>query len=217
MTCSHFFWSNVPNLVDLRTIFPKIKGPSPRFKKVRKSLIFTSLCCICLPATADLSTCLPIPLYLPSDWLSATDLSTYLVISMQYLSTAGLPAVYLSFYSFVAANCQLPPMFSCLLTTADLSTIYLSSYSFASAYLSTYVDWLPVYCQPVYSRSVLLLYFICQEPTCQLSTYFFLFANCLPPICLPMTTADLSAADLSTADLFTYVHLYAVWSRKLIY
>ena len=137
--------------------------------------IFSSLCSICLPPT-----CLPIPLYLPTDWLSTADLSTHLIISMQYLSTADLPYVYLSFYSFVSANC-LPP------TCQPMPTDYP---------------------RPVYRLSFFQFLCICQPPTCSpmftdylttadlstvhLSSYSFAFANCLPVYWRPANLCPLT-------------------------
>ena len=114
--------------------------------------------------------CLPIPMHLPTAYLSTVNLPT----------DYHRPTVYLSFYYFVSANC-LPvyrrPVHLGSLTTADLSTIYLSSYLFASA------NCLPVYRWPAH----------------------WLPPTCLPSICLP-SPFHLPTAYLSTADLPTYVH-----------
>ena len=138
------------------------------------------------------------------------------------MTTADLSTVYLSYYSFAYANClpvyrrpaNLCSLTTCLLPTSlppictplslicqeptcqpSLSTVYLSSYSFPSA------NCLPVYRRPVH---------LCPLTTCLLPT-------CLPSICPPMSTEYLPTADLSTADLSTYVHLYEVWFRTLVY
>ena len=100
---------------------------------------------------------------------------------MQYLSTADLSTLYLSFYSFVSANCLSP-------TCQPMSTDYH---------------------RPVYRLPVFLYLCTCQLPTCPppncppmlidypttadlstvyLSSYSFASANYLLPTCLPMST-----------------------------
>ena len=52
--------------------------------------------------------CLPIPWYLPTAHLSTTNLSTYVLLFMHYLSTADLSTVYLFLCICQLADC-LPP------------------------------------------------------------------------------------------------------------
>ena len=156
---------------------------------------------------------------------------------MQYLSTANLPTVYLSFY----LPLYLPTAY---LSTADLSiyvhwlpqTCLLSTYLSIPLYLptaflstSTCQPMSTDYRRPVYRLPIFLFLCICQlptylPPTCQpMSTYccqpfyhlpVFLFLcicqlpTCLLPTCQPMSTGYLSTADLSTVDLYSYL-LYA--------
>ena len=155
------------------------------------------------------------------------------------------PVYHLPIFLFLCISqlpTYLPP--TCPPTSTDyltpptcLSSTCLIPLHLPTAYLSTtdlpaYVHWLPVHCRPAYRWSVLInllnaksgpvshrpvycpLVFLflsfCQLTTCLLPT-------CLLPIYPPMFTEYLSTVDLSTADLSTCVHLYAVWSRTLIY
>ena len=147
---------------------------------------------------------------------------------MQYLSTADLSTVNLSFYCFVSANCLpvyrrpvyrlpvfqflcicqlpmcLPPTCSPMFTDYRLP-VYLSSYSFASAN-----------CLPVYRRPVQLCPLTTLVPPTFLPLPVFLFLcicqlpTCLQPTCQPMSTDYLCTADLSTADTYSSYLLYAM-------
>ena len=107
-------------------------------------------------------------------------------MSMQYLSTADLSTVYLSFYSFVSANC--------LLSIADLST---------------YVHWLPPTCLPSTCLSKCFVSANCL-PVHRRTVHPCSLTIRLPPTFLPSTCLPIPLhqpiAYLSTADLPTYVH-----------
>ena len=169
--------------------------------------VFLFLCFCQLP------TCLPPTLSTYVHWLPPTCLpSTSLFIDYRR------PVYRLPVFLFLCI-CQLP---TCLpLTCQPMSTDYLSTADLSTAYLY-FCYLLYAESRPVYRLPVFLFLSICQLPTClpptcpPMSLTTCLLPTCLPPTC-PEISTEWSTADKSTADLSTYVYLYAVSSRTLIY
>ena len=180
---------------------------------------------LCPLTTADLSTVyLSSYSFVSANWLTVYRWPVHLSYNL-YAVFVYPPSVYLSFYSFISANCLPAAHLSTFVHWLPPTCLHVPSFhSFVSA------NCLPVYRRPAHLCPLT----ICLLPTClppictpvffympradlsaiHLSSYSFLSANCLPVYWLPVYCRP---AHQCTPNTSTYVHLYAVWSRTLIY
>ena len=185
-----------------------ITSPIYRWAVDRSAVLYIELVDLstatCSSYTQYLSTANLPTVYLPSyslvsAYLSTADLSTYLLLIMQYKSMYSQPVYcHLSSYSFVSVSWL----------TVYRQPVHLSYNQYAVFVLPP--TCLPFFlflcnCLPVYRWPVN----ICPLTTANLSTIylsfcFFVSASCLPVFCRPVHLYSLTTADQSTIYLSSY-------------